>query len=442
MTDIIILDDEISEDKIDFVLKIDNAIYLERYKYFDLLYDMIIEYLSENMLSICEYSFYDTMMTNLNCMFFVMIENIYNIDEECYRYLYSTDYIISKALKLVYSKFIPIRSYDSTFIRRIPNKVDISKKLQAISESLQPDQRSDEWYKFRHSLITASSAWKVFDSPAVLNNLIFEKCSPCKIHDTGNGYVNTESPLHWGHKYEPLSIMLYESNYDTQVGEYGCIMHNEYGFLGASPDGINIKKDNDRFGRMLEIKNVVNREITKIPKKEYWIQMQIQMDVCNLNECDFLETRFEEYDSKEEYCKDGDSRMSLDGKLKGIILLFYDENKPLYEYYVEHIHGKYDSWEKDQFKMHGNHLFMRSIYWKLDEFSCILVLRNKKWFKQAIIEIEKVSNIIKYESKNGFEHRAPKKRERKTSFDSTESKCHINLSSKGIKDIQINTQED
>ena len=52
---------------------------------------------------------------------------------------------------------------------------------------------------------------------------------------------------------------------------------------------------------MVEIKNIVNREITGRPKEEYWIQTQIQMEVCDLDECDFVETRFKEYDSKEDY---------------------------------------------------------------------------------------------------------------------------------------------
>jgi hypothetical protein len=42
---------------------------------------------------------------------------------------------------------------------------------------------------------------------------------------------------------------------------------------------------------MLEIKNVVSREITGIPKPEYYVQMQLQMEVCDLEECDFLETK-------------------------------------------------------------------------------------------------------------------------------------------------------
>ena len=58
---------------------------------------------------------------------------------------------------------------------------------------------------------------------------------------------------------------------------------------------------NDRYGRMLEIKNIVNRDITGIPKKAYWVQMQLQMEVCDLEECDFLETRFKEYDNEQAF---------------------------------------------------------------------------------------------------------------------------------------------
>lgn len=38
-------------------------------------------------------------------------------------------------------------------------------------------------------------------------------------------------------------------------------------FLGASPDGINIEPNSEKYGVMLEIKNIVNREITGIPKR-------------------------------------------------------------------------------------------------------------------------------------------------------------------------------
>ena len=73
---------------------------------------------------------------------------------------------------------------------------------------------------------------------------------------------------------------------------------------------------------MLEIKNIVNREIDGIPKKEYWIQMQLQMEVCDLDECDFLETKFTEYDSSEAYW---DNVIENEGNhvKKGVIMYFH-----------------------------------------------------------------------------------------------------------------------
>ena len=40
----------------------------------------------------------------------------------------------------------------------------------------------------------------------------------------------------------------------------------------------------------VEIKNIVNREITGIPLEAYWIQMQVQMEVCDLD-LTFIESK-------------------------------------------------------------------------------------------------------------------------------------------------------
>ena len=71
--------------------------------------------------------------------------------------------------------------------------------------------------------------------------------------------TNIFSACHNGHKYEPLSIMIYEDKYKTKVGEFGCIKHKDIKFLRASPDGINIDEKSKRFGRMVEVKNPVSR---------------------------------------------------------------------------------------------------------------------------------------------------------------------------------------
>jgi hypothetical protein len=56
---------------------------------------------------------------------------------------------------------------------------------------------------------------------------------------------------------------------------------------------------------------------------------------------------------------------------------------------------------------------MKFIYWKLDVFSCVLVLRNKDWFKNNIPQLEKVWKIIEQERVTGYEHRAPVKKVKK-----------------------------
>ena len=81
--------------------------------------------------------------------------------------------------------------------------------------------------------------------------------------------------------------MYYEKVYNTRLYEMGCMKHPTLAFLGASPDGINCLENHPLYGRMLEIKNPVSREITGVPKDEYWVQMQLQMEVANLDRCDF-----------------------------------------------------------------------------------------------------------------------------------------------------------
>ena len=434
----------LSDDDYNLIHTLDNKLNEDKYEWLNYLYDIGEEYIRENVLSMSSEKFHDMMWNELDSMFYLAIENMYSIPEDLYIYLCIPKILLERAFRLIYSKVVPMRSYYFTYIREHIHKDPqlMQAKINQCQSRIQPDQRSDEWYQFRHKIITASNAWKAFDSPSLVNSLIYEKCAPYVKHSSPtNGYINTESPLHWGQKYEPLSIMIYEHQYSTSIGEFGCLPHDKYPFLGASPDGINISVNNPRFGRMLEIKNIVNREITKIPKKEYWIQMQLQMEVCDLNECDFLETRFVEYATEDEYYEDGDEFVTSDGKKKGKLLLFYENNAPLYEYYVPSIHGEYTSWEEDKFLKHENKMFMRTIYWKMDEFSCILVLRNKLWFQEAVIKLKEVSDIIQHEKTHGYEHRAPKKRVRKSSFDISENKCLISITSKVKENIENDLSE-
>jgi hypothetical protein len=49
-------------------------------------------------------------------------------------------------------------------------------------------------------------------------------------------------------------------------------------------------------------------------------------------------------------------------------------------------------------------------HWKLEKLSCVLVLRNKSWFKNNIQSLENVWKIIEKERITGYEHRAPNRK--------------------------------
>lgn len=322
--------------------------------------------------------------------------------------------VIKDSMVLFYNYISPRRSSGSTFIRMKQtntHKKKMKEKIEYLQHIPQPDQRTTEWYEFRYKHLTASNIWKTFLTESTRNQLIFEKCQPLNLDKySGPSASSLESPLHWGQKYEPLSVMLYEKVYETSVSDFGCLPHSTIEFLAASPDGINTLESSDRYGRMLEIKNIYNREITGIPKLEYWVQMQVQMEVCNLNECDFLETRFKEYTSKEEFESDHTQ------EYKGIIMLFMNEKgQPVYEYGPLDLSSSpalIENWQDLIMNKHTNDnwMWMKNIYWKLDELSCILVLRNKLWFSSAVPQLENLWKTIEEEKENGnYVNRGPKK---------------------------------
>lgn len=366
---------------------------------------LIDAYINENLLTMYDPKFHDNLFHSIYSLLELQFANLYNDDIET-----ELSSIISQVVSNYFKLIIPKRSSGKTFIRvQKPNYKKLQNKIKIIESRPQPDQRTDEWYTFRHNLITASSAWKALDTQSFQNQIIYEKCCPLDLSKFK--FSSTESPLHWGQKYEDVSIQYYEMLYKTKVKDYGCIKHDKYPFLGASPDGINVTKNHLLYGRMLEIKNIVNREITGIPKKEYWIQMQLQMETCNLNECDFLETRFKEYESEEEFNKDGTFQYTESGKHKGIMLYFMKDGRPHYEYAPFCCTKKqFEEWEEKMMEKNSENSWMKNIYWRLDEISCVLVLRNKSWFEKAIVKIGEVWDTIEKERVSGYQHRAPKRR--------------------------------
>jgi len=388
------------------------------------LYENIEEYLMNEIINISSPQFYDELIEDITNVFHDYWADCGICDEDDYDEVTN----IVENLLDVYLDFsaIPRRSlpYQCILEKTNKNMDELSKQIDVLKQIPQPKQKTKEWYEFRYNLITASNIWKALSSESQRNSLIYEKCKPFNAFQYNNSTTNTESAFHWGIKYEPLTVMVYEHMYQTKIDDFGCIKHPEHDFIGASPDGINIDPSNkERFGRMLEIKNIVNREINGIPKEEYWVQTQVQMETCDLDECDFVETRFKEYPGEEEFYSD------IEREYKGLILYFVvnttnmstqeisenltNVNAPVYKYMPVDVScdkETIENWVQSEKMNNPDLTLFKRNYWYLDEISCVLIQRNKYWFEAALPLMCDTWQTILKERTDGYEHRASKKR--------------------------------
>jgi putative phage-type endonuclease len=385
------------------------------------VYETMEEYMKNEILRMSSPNFYKKFVEDISSMYYDYWLDCGICDEDDYDEIED----IIQQLSEIYFDIcdVPLRSMFNTVNDNDfePNIEILTDKIKKLKEIPQAKQKSQEWNNIRNNLLTASNIWKIFSSEAQYNSFIYEKCKPLDENKIDYMNANTNGSLHWGVKYEPVTIMIYEDMYKTKIDEFGCIPHEKYNFIGASPDGINCDTNNKLlFGRMLEIKNIYNREITGSPKEEYWIQTQIQMETCDLDECDFVETRIKEYENEENFYQD------TEREYKGIILYFIKRttsinnnitssiNLPLYKYMpleLEKDKNTIEQWIKETKDLHkSEYVLFNTLYWYLDEFSCVLIKRNRLWFESALPKIKEVWNIIMKERVEGYEHRASKKK--------------------------------
>ena len=214
------------------------------------------EFIEHNPHIISEPNFLNILFDEIKELFYIQMEDhIDDIDIGDY-VEEDMNNILEDAFNIFITLFHPDKSLDKqyTYIELVEfndNELDnIEIKIQKLRDIPQPVQRTPAWYLFRWNLITASNAWKVFESQSAVNQLIYEKCQPLKTSIECT-LVNTSTAMLWGQKYEPFSVLLYEAKFNTVVEDFGCIQHSKYNFLGASPDGIIVNKESDRYGRML-----------------------------------------------------------------------------------------------------------------------------------------------------------------------------------------------
>jgi len=262
---------------------------------------------------------------------------------------------------------------------------EIEERLSWIGNQPFQEQRSEEWYAFRNSMMTASELHKLFGSDKIEKSFIDSK-TIVKKQKSG------KSCLH-GIMYEELARKIYEERNHTKIYEYGCVRHREISCLGASPDGICVDPTNEElYGKIVEIKCPTTRVIDGKVPVEYALQVQTQLEVLNLEECDYCEFQFKQFATKEEY----ELEQTVE---KGIIIAVtkktpegdYDD---LYIYSEMGIGGdEKEMWlnrETDALLSMNHCDVSKIIYWKLAEFNCKRIKRNRELFGRLLPRIHEV----------------------------------------------------
>lgn len=278
------------------------------------------------------------------------------------------------------------------------NKEYISQRLSKISRYQEQlgkllrlpkvEQRSQEWHDIRKGLVTASEWAQALGLGkfATQRDFYKKKC----------GYDVTpfnpgEPPLKWGTMYEDVALSIYKHRFGVDVFEFGLLSHPHVKHFGASPDGIN------DLGVMVEIKCPYRRKITGEVPQQYFYQIQGQLSVCDLHECDYVECEIDEYGDMETWLEVGHEE-------KGIIIERTTDdplNPWVYQYSdimqssesVAELTNKTIQFLSNAVKAHEQQSVVVR-FWALRVFNCVRVYRDDAFIVDRFTELEPIWNKI------------------------------------------------
>lgn len=264
---------------------------------------------------------------------------------------------------------------------RVKSIIKYQKVLKKLLHLPKVEQKTEEWYKMRQGMITASDFAQALGEGkfGTAKQLIQKKCEVS--NESEASWNNTI--MRWGNMFEDVAVSIYELMNNVDVHTFGLIKHPKRSYFGASPDGIS------DLGIMVEIKCPFKRKITGEIPMQYYYQIQGQLDVCGLDECDYFECEFGVFNTQDEYFENKD--MSA---YRGIIVE-KEGNKfmysPLNVSNINHINA---------FIIHNVEKGDKLVYWYLKNYNLKRVARDDDFVRPKLDLLEDVWNKIVYYRQN------------------------------------------
>lgn len=297
---------------------------------------------------------------------------------------------------------------DEKYAKRLKNRV------KTLQKKPQPEQRSPEWYAARHTRVTASEAAScLFKSKKTCEEYVnafnikdfkYKDTEPLNHYETREDYIIKKCRAFygenmfkdsvytlWGKKYEEVANRLYCQLNNTTVIEFGLLPHPRLRWLAASPDGITPD------GIMLEIKCPKSRKINEneVPI-HYWVQTQIQLEVTDLDFCDFFECEIEELNTEQQFieCE------LVDKQAKGIVLQIANSGPdPKFIYPPLEIKEtqQYIDWKNQKLEEDST---LIPTYYFITKYNNQRVARSKTWFSNIKDDIKNTWNTLMFLQKD------------------------------------------
>jgi len=244
-----------------------------------------------------------------------------------------------------------------------PNTIPIE-YLNELLDRKQVEQRTPEWYTQMSTVISASELGNLFASKRQRALMVLSKTVPYKSRNQALAVTSQRmSAFDWGIRFEPVVKQIYEHKYGVTIKELGRLYHQTDKRCAASPDGLIYHcPKNERTGRLIEIKCPVTRQIDGTIPKDYYAQMQMQLHVTGLQQCEYVEAVF-----SSPY-NDMDEKIGP-GLYNGYIAVIRSDDELKYVYSPVNCS---DEWiVKDVVEM---------IPWKLMRLDEHIVMRSEEWW--------------------------------------------------------------
>ena len=176
----------------------------------------------------------------------------------------------------------------------LPQSMVTSEVLNALLMRKQTEQRTAAWYEQMSTILSASELGNLFGSERQRAKFVLSKTVPYQPRmqplAVPSDYM---SAFDWGIRFEPVVKQIYEHKHGVTIKDLGRMHHPEDPRCTASPDGIiDYCPLQQRTGRLIEIKCPVTREIDGTIPKDYYAQMQMQLHVTGMKQCDYVEAVF------------------------------------------------------------------------------------------------------------------------------------------------------